>query len=108
MPTRPLPPPILPLDPPPDGRASSNFLLESSLWPVFSFQNPPSDFLGSTSGCFFGGGNCRGGGSGSEGGKGPGGACAKRRPVGNKQAPQRIAMQAGALNLLGKIIFVPP
>src|ERR1700674_3623423 len=111
MPTRPPPPPVPPLVPPPDPalvwRASSNFICGSSLWSAFSFQNPASVFLGSTCGCFFGGGAGFGGGSGWEGGMGPAGACAKRRPDGNRQTPQRIATQAMAPNL-GEIIFVIP
>jgi hypothetical protein len=106
MPTRPPPP-----DPPPDPalvwRASSNFLCGSSLSSAFSFQNPASVFLGSAWGFFFAGGAGGGGGRGCEGGKGPAGACPKRQAEGNKQTPQRTAIQPITLNL-GEIIFVLP
>src|ERR1700688_889786 len=106
------PPPGPAPGPPPDPalvcRASSSFFCGSSLSSAFSFQNPASVFLGSTSGFFFAGGAGGGGGSGCEGGKGRGGACAERCPEGKRQTPQRTATQPIALNL-GKIMFsLPP
>ena len=101
MPTRgpPAPPPVPPGPPPWPARvwrASSNFLVGSSLSSVFSFQNPASVFLGSTSGFFFTGfaGGAGGGGNGCDGGKGPGGAWAKIGSEVRSPAAQRSATQA--------------
>jgi len=110
MPTRPPPPPVPPPDPALVCLASSNFFCGSSLSSTFSFQYPASVFRGSTVGCFLGDGAGFGGGGGSgwEGGKGPAGACAKRRPGGSRPMPQRIAIQAVDLNLSKLILYESP